>query len=199
MVVNDPVKAEEPIKTYVTQKDGLEKTAVTKKHIDTIKTGLSINGLLNKNQSRSTGTATNNEDNKTDIEISEGIEKQTNEFTQEQLNNAWGKFAEVMKSKKKANLYSMMQNNKPVITSTAEIKFTVPNKVLEEQLNEEKIDMMRFLRQELKNTTVQLKIVVAENIEGVKLYTTSDKYKRLVEKNPAIQKLKQSFDLDIDY
>ncbi|MBK7182972.1 MAG: hypothetical protein IPH89_08550 [Bacteroidetes bacterium] len=51
----------------------------------------------------------------------------------------------------------------------------------------------------MNNYSVQLNIVVAQLEEGKNLYTATDRYKHLSEKNPTINKLRQAFDLDIEF
>jgi hypothetical protein len=40
---------------------------------------------------------------------------------------------------------------------------------------------------------------VVKNENERKVYTPADKYKRLAEKNPALAKLRQALDLDVDF
>ena len=54
------------------------------------------------------------------------------------------------------------------------------------------------MRKELNNYSVQLVTTITNNNSEKKLYTATDKFKRMAEKNPAINKLRQQFDLDIE-
>ncbi len=57
---------------------------------------------------------------------------------------------------------------------------------------------MAYLREHLNNFGIQLQTRIADAPEEKKLYTSRDKYFRLVEKNPKIQDFKQRLDLDIE-
>jgi len=58
---------------------------------------------------------------------------------------------------------------------------------------------MYFLRKELKNNEIDLKLIITElEEENNKLYTAEDKYKYLLSKNENLGKLKQEFNLDLE-
>ena len=57
---------------------------------------------------------------------------------------------------------------------------------------------MNFLRERLNNYHFDIQPRVAEAPEEKKLYTSQDKYLRMVEKNPLLKDLKQRLDLDYD-
>jgi len=78
------------------------------------------------------------------------------------------------------------------------IEFSVNNKSLEEAVEEIKMNLLDFLRKELNNYALQLNLVMTASEEKTSLYTATEKYKYLSEKNPAINKLRQTFDLDLD-
>jgi DNA polymerase-3 subunit gamma/tau len=59
---------------------------------------------------------------------------------------------------------------------------------------------MNFLRKELHNDLIELeeKIIEDSGNGAKKLYTTEDKYKYMSQKNPALEQLKQDFNLDFE-
>ena len=103
-----------------------------------------------------------------------------------------------MQQKGKHNLYSTLCFRKPVLKENALIEFTIDNKVQEETLENEKSELLGFLRKELNNYSTALKTVITTVESERKPYTSGDKFKRMAEKNPALLKLKQQFDLDIE-
>ncbi|MES2286815.1 MAG: DNA polymerase III subunit gamma/tau [Bacteroidota bacterium] len=120
-------------------------------------------------------------------------------FTQQALETTWDKYANDLKAKGKANLASALLSKRPVLTDESIIEFTVSNKALEETINEDKINFLGFLRKELNNFSIQLNLVMTLAEDKTNLYTATDKYKHLAEKNPTINKLRQAFDLDIEF
>jgi DNA polymerase III subunit gamma/tau len=119
-------------------------------------------------------------------------------FTQQALETVWLKYANEMKARK-ANLGNALASKMPVLRENFKIEFTITNKALEEAINEDKMNFLGFLRKELNNYSVQLDLIMVETEDKVNLYTATDRYKRLAEKNPDIHKFRQAFDLDIEF
>jgi DNA polymerase-3 subunit gamma/tau len=121
-----------------------------------------------------------------------------NPVTQNALEAKWTAFANDLKAKGKNSLSINLTSRKPVMMSDNTIEFSVNNKTLEEAVEEIKMNLLDFLRKELNNYALQLNLVMTESEEKTSLYTATEKYKYLSEKNPAINKLRQAFDLDLD-
>ena len=69
---------------------------------------------------------------------------------------------------------------------------------MEEELNLERMELVSYLRNTLKNSTIEITYEVSKIEDKTRLYTNRDKYNRMVEINPLLQTLKQKLDLDID-
>ncbi len=120
--------------------------------------------------------------------------------SQDALDTVWYRYANELKAKGKQNLAIVLTSRQPTLGSDSlTIEYVINNKAAEEALNEDKTTFLSFLRKELNNYSVSLNIVVAQVEEGKNLYTATDRYKHLSEKNPAINKLRQAFDLDIEF
>lgn len=132
-----------------------------------------------------------------DTENRAGMPK--NAFTQEQLEKVWDAYANDLKAKGRNSLAAALMSKRPVMLSASSLEFTVNNKALEESINEDKMNFLTFLRQQLNNYDIQLQVVISTAEEKANLYTATDRYKHLAEKNPAINKLRQAFDLDIEF
>ena len=155
--------------------------------------GLSISGILNKKKTSDESETVNSPDKN-------NTKKQPKEiFTQELLEETWIKYALLVREKSKVNLYSTLISRKPVLKENFTIEFMIDNKVQEDEIAMGKSEIMAFLRTELKNFELQLVTIITKNDGDKKPYTTSDKFKRMAEKNPAIKDLRSKFDLDIDY
>jgi DNA polymerase-3 subunit gamma/tau len=57
-------------------------------------------------------------------------------------------------------------------------------------------EILSFVSDKLQNNKIKLTIEIVELEEKKQLYTDSDKYKYLTEKNANLNKLKQQFNLD---
>ena len=90
-------------------------------------------------------------------------------------------------------------SRRPVLVNDTTIEFTISNKAVEESINEDKMNFLGVLRKELNNYSIQLNLVMTLAEDKVSLYTATDRYKYLAEKNPNINKLRQAFDLDIEF
>ncbi|MGB3948619.1 MAG: DNA polymerase III subunit gamma/tau [Bacteroidia bacterium] len=121
------------------------------------------------------------------------------DFSQQSLEVAWDKYANELKLKGRASMATSLLGKKPVKVDAVTIEFVVNNKALEESINEDKMNFLGFLRKELNNFDVQLNLVMSATEDKTNLYTATDRYKHLAEKNPNLNKLRQAFDLDIEF
>ena len=115
------------------------------------------------------------------------------------LELAWNNFAESLKKKNKMNLSSTLKSRKPLMEDASIISFSVVNQVQEDEIDAIKIDLLTFLRSAMKNSALQLKIIVDKHDTERKPYTGEEKFQRLAEKNPTLNKLRQQFGLEIDF
>jgi DNA polymerase-3 subunit gamma/tau len=122
-----------------------------------------------------------------------------NSFTQQALEAVWDSYANTLKAKGRASVASSLLSKRPVLIDGVVIEFTVNNKSIEESINEDKMNFLGFLRKELNNFSIQLNLKMALEEDKTNLYTATDRYKYLAEKNPTIIKLRQAFDLDIEF
>jgi DNA polymerase-3 subunit gamma/tau len=153
--------------------------------------GLSINGLLNKNKQ---GTQKETGEEK---EPRPRTDLPKKDFTEQQLLETWMKYAKQAKEKSKVNLYATLTSRQPVLKQDFLVEFTIDNLAQRDAIANEKAELMLFLRSELQNYDIQLETIVTKDDSEKKPYTASDKFKRMAEKNPVLNNLKQKFDLDL--
>src|ERR1035437_7095345 len=115
------------------------------------------------------------------------------------LETTWKDFAESIKKKNKINLSSTLTARIPVMEDDPTISFSVLNQVQEDEINFVKTDLLSFLRSEMKNPSLQVKILVDKHNTERKPYTGEEKFQHLSGKNPALNKLRQQFNLEIDF
>ena len=97
------------------------------------------------------------------------------------------------------NLSSTLKSRKPLQEDDSIISFSVVNQVQEDEIDAIKTDLLTFLRSAMKNSSLQLKIIVDKHDTERKPYTGEEKFQRLAEKNPTLNKLRQQFGLEIDF
>lgn len=131
-------------------------------------------------------------DEKPETEIRE------NHFTSDQLQKAFSKFVDSIKAEK-PRLYSTLNAQQPKIAGNNNIEITLSNRAQLDDFNKNlKQNMVNFFRNELENDNITVELIVSKHEEKNKLYTSEEKFKYLLEKNPALGKLKQQLDLDFE-
>jgi DNA polymerase-3 subunit gamma/tau len=130
-----------------------------------------------------------------DIEILEGIEQ--SEFSESELNEVWVAYILILKEKNRMALAALMDHYKPHLIENFVIELTLSNKLQEEELKNGKIELLNYLRTSLKNFAIQIQTFIsAKEIKG-RPYTAQEKYLYFVEKNPQIEVLKNTFNLNV--
>jgi DNA polymerase-3 subunit gamma/tau len=127
------------------------------------------------------------------------VELPRNTFTEAQVEQCWKMYATQQKNNNKPNYAVTLGGRKPVLKENNLLEFTVDNVTQADFINNDKLELLGYLRKELSNYDLQLSVIVIKNDNERKLYTPADKFKRMSEKNPALSKLRQQFDLDTDY
>ena len=118
-------------------------------------------------------------------------------FTQEELGNAWKNHQKKLQKKGEKSMASIMAADEPKLREDFIIEFTLPNKLMEDQLKQGLPKLLKHLRASLNNYAIKLEVTVNEAIEKKFAYTPLEKYNKLKEKNPLIEKLKDTFHLDL--
>ena len=92
-----------------------------------------------------------------------------------------------------------MNNHIPVIMDESVVLLKLKNQMQESEIQKDKISIFNFLKRELKNAGLSLEIEMIKVEEtGQKAYTSTDKFRLMMEKNPSLKDLKDKFDLDLN-
>lgn len=120
----------------------------------------------------------------------------TEPFTPEQLHKVWLEFAEQRK-KYQAEYQLLLQ---PYQLKEQQITIMLHNPVQETMLNNVRSELGAFLRERLRNGTIQVMGEFVKEGEAKKIiYTNREKFDYLVEKNPVLRELKDRLGLDVDF
>ncbi|HCN85060.1 MAG TPA: DNA polymerase III subunit gamma/tau [Sphingobacteriaceae bacterium] len=122
-----------------------------------------------------------------------------NDLTEEAFLKLWNEYADQVKKSGKINLFTIMTSSQPKLLEDFKIELLIENKIQEELLNFEKIDLLNFLRTRSNNFGIEIISRITEQISKKRLYTSTDKYQHMAEKNPKIEDFRKLFNLDIEY
>ena len=117
-------------------------------------------------------------------------------FTEEEIQFHWAELIKKIDAKGKKILASNLHSDVPGLKNPETIWIELPNSTMKKEVEREQAVVLEYLREKLNNHYITLQISVNE--ENIKKYafTPEEKYQKLKEKNPAIDLLRQTFDLD---
>ena len=118
-------------------------------------------------------------------------------FTEKELQKNWSDYQKLLVKKGEKSMASILAADLPTLQDNFNVQFTLPNKLMEDQLKLGKPKLIKFLRESLNNFGITIKVVVNETVEKKFAYTPQEKYNKLKEKNPFLKKLKDTFQLDL--
>ncbi|MFH6769405.1 DNA polymerase III subunit gamma/tau [Gaetbulibacter aquiaggeris] len=158
--------------------------------------------ILNKEVKRSSGLSLSSIRAKKEFQIKqmdvvineEDLPKE--DFTEKQLIDCWKAFIKILQDEGKHNLASILSIDIPKVNGTT-IHLEFPNFTNKVELERQQYDLLSFIRKSLNNFDINLSITVNEEKEKQYAYTAKEKYNKLKEKNPHIESLRKTFDLDI--
>jgi DNA polymerase-3 subunit gamma/tau len=118
-------------------------------------------------------------------------------FTEKKLQELWKSYVELLNKKGERSIASIIGTDIPTLAADFKISFTVPNKLMQDQFKKGRPKLMNFLREKLNNYGIAIVVLLNEAVEKKFAYTPDEKYKKLKEKNPFLEKLRQAFELDL--
>ena len=123
----------------------------------------------------------------------------TDSFSIDDLRMTWRKFAFKAKEEGMGTLYTAMIGNDPEIAENYLVKHRVDNDVQLGFIKTHETTLVGYLRKELNNWSINLKLT-EETVEGGgKFFSSQDKFNDMAERNPHLTTLRQKFKLDIDF
>jgi len=120
----------------------------------------------------------------------------TQPFTEKELITAWNTFIEKLRKDGKHNLASILAIDTPKVKGTI-IHLEFPNATNKVEVERQQYDLLSYVRKTLSNYDISLSITINEVMEKQYAYTAADKFEKLKEKNPNIDILRKTFDLDV--
>ena len=177
----------ENLKTDVTNKDSKEKLKI-KKETSSV-SGLSLSSLKAKKNIESIALLKKNE--------SESSSSNKAKFDVNSLLNSWKKFQELTIKKGRKNLASILSISQPQIFEENKLTYTLTNNTNKLELEKSKLELVEFLKKDLKNDSISLEINVNKLKEKKFVFTPGEKYEKLKKINPNIEILRKEFKLNL--
>ncbi|WP_298539343.1 DNA polymerase III subunit gamma/tau [uncultured Aquimarina sp.] len=148
--------------------------------------GLSLNSIRKKKE---------HEEKKVDT-IVDPKNLPSDTFTEAEMQAGWEEYGKMQDKKGERIIGSMFAMNIPTLTD-GKIHLELPNQSMKVDMESALPGLFQFLYKKLNNYSVALDITVNEEASKKYAFTPQDKYEKLREKNPLIDKLRSDFDLDI--
>ena len=124
----------------------------------------------------------------------------SSKFSEVLLQEKWLLFAENRKLEGKLGLHTTLTKSKPMLKDDFSILFVIDSEVQRMELQLEIQSLLDFLRSELNNGLIQLKLeVTVHNKPKLSQLTSKERFFHMAEKNPDLHLLKEEFNLDIEY
>jgi DNA polymerase-3 subunit gamma/tau len=130
------------------------------------------------------------------VSASEDKEVRESEVNQESIEQHWKKFSEIIAVNGEKNMVALLQLDIPRLKNKTEIHYAVPNDTNRVELEKNSNELMTYLRDQLSNDALTLKVHLEVKEEKKFVYTNEDKYNALAEKNPTIELFKKTFNLE---
>ncbi|WP_306350409.1 hypothetical protein [Flavobacterium sp. '19STA2R22 D10 B1'] len=123
-------------------------------------------------------------------------EQPTEAFTETEMLLIWNKYSERLRQKGHMIMATYMQINDPTLQGS-DIHLELPNEGAKVDFDNEKHGLLGYIRGKLHNHLINIIVTVNETVEKKYAFTSQDKYDRLREKNPNLDILRKTFDLDV--
>ena len=118
-------------------------------------------------------------------------------FTEKKLQDLWIAYVTFLQEKGERSMASIVAADIPKLEANFKVSFTVPNKLMEEQFKKGRPKLLNFLRDRLNNYGISILVKLNETVEKKFAYTPLEKFNKMKEMNPLLEKLRQTFELDI--
>ncbi|MDG1451348.1 MAG: DNA polymerase III subunit gamma/tau, partial [Polaribacter sp.] len=172
-----------PLKEVKTRKPTLEKGI--HKSAERRTSSLSLKSIHHKKEDKTASTEVNYDNHPKEV------------FTEKTLQKYWEEYTDLLNKKGQKSMASIVGTALPILEDGFKILFTVPNKLMEDQFKKGKPKLLKFLREKLNNYGIEILLTLNETVEKKFAYTPQEKYLKMKGMNPLLEKLRQTFELDM--
>ena len=118
-------------------------------------------------------------------------------FTEEILQKHWSDFIEKIEAEGQKIIASNLNADQPKLLDNFVIGITLPNDTMKKEVERTQSGVLDYLKSKLNNHSISLEVSVLETMDTKYAFTPEEKYEKIRSKNPAVDVLRQSFDLDL--
>lgn len=118
-------------------------------------------------------------------------------FEEAKMQELWAQYVEEIETKGQKILASNLNTDIPKLIKSNKIWIELPNDTMKKEIERSQSGILNFLKKELNNYAISLKITVSEEVAKQFAFTPEEKYEKLREKNPNVDLLRSTLDLDI--
>ena len=109
-------------------------------------------------------------------------------------------FAEKAQAEGRRQLAVAINKHRAILAESNIIEIPVDNAIQAEDIQNNKSELLAWMKQQLQNKSIEIRSrVVEENELKQTAYTPAEKFNKMAEKNPDLNQLKQQFDLELDF
>lgn len=116
-------------------------------------------------------------------------------LVESRIRQVWMAYAELRKNQV-AEYHLLMQ---PISIKEHVITLSLTNLIEEPLLVSMRLELVTYLRDQLKNSSIQIESILQEAGSVRKAYTNKEKFEYLAEKNPLLKDFQNKFGLDPDF
>ena len=129
--------------------------------------------------------------------VPNAIEQETDViFKQEDLDLQWMSMCNRM-PQELSGIATRMKNMNPKILDFPHLEVIVDNELIKQEMEDFRGRILSTLKSKLQNDAITLDIRVAEQQERVKILTRREQFELMRKENPAVEVLRQAFDLEL--
>lgn len=118
-------------------------------------------------------------------------------FEESKMQELWAQYIEEIEAKGQKILASNLNSDVPKLLKDHKIWIELPNDTMKKEIERAQSGVLNFLKKELNNYSIHLKITVSEEVAKQFAFTPEEKYEKLREKNSNVDLLRATLDLDI--
>lgn len=121
----------------------------------------------------------------------------TESFTETEMLLQWNNYAQRLGQKGFRIMESLLMINDPKLVDKTKITLELPNEGSKLDFESQINGLLGHLKGHLHNHDITIEVIVNETIQTKRAFSDQDKYNRLLEINPNIELLRNTFGLDL--
>jgi DNA polymerase-3 subunit gamma/tau len=126
----------------------------------------------------------------------DGKDEEKVAFSQDDLELQWMAMCNRM-PESLLGIATRMKNMNPVITEMPKVEVVVGNELIKGEMEKIRGSILSTLKRDLHHSGIELDIRVEEQPEEVKMLTRREQFEEMTKSNPAIERLRVEFDLEL--